>query len=371
MAKSRIGKVLGAMADIFSDTRQQPAADHSAAAMAALRALFVSGSRWEDLRLAGDDGKSHLPRELAQQLADIFAGKLTKLTFYDKNHPEKTLVLDKKLLSDPEFAKKLLDGTAMEEPRKPSAYQKWMNTLFGSYQAEMDEYQRKKTLYDAKRMMAQGKKLDRDQLPLPEEMQTIDRELHSETVETAMEKEEELAAQQMQQRQQMTARPREAEQAAQDAEEEELTPAERRRREALATLNRDDAGKGEIVDAVAVLLTCQAVRGQEAVEKSEERFDKAVGKMKKQPSFLELTREPDNLRAWLLGQSPQRMESELLHKLKAMGQALALRAAAGERKKQHAAPGMQREAPQKAPPVRVPQLVLTMGHHAEDGDKKK
>ena len=372
-----------------------PGADLVDAAREVLRALFVSGSDWSDLRIAGDGMDSHgrRPKELAEALLLLLSGKASKLYFFDAKNPDKHIAIDRKTLMDPAFLAALRDGKSPVAPEAPSEYKRLMNRLNGKYQKEIDEYQLKKTLYDIKTMQQQGKELGRDQLELPEEAEidlaaaklemTPEVMTQAEQVRQAEEEKERLITQ---------GKMTEEDYLDEDVDEAGLTVAEKRRRAAFKVLNRDDAGKGEIIDAIAVLLTCHMVAGKEGVENNAELFDKAVGDVKKQPAFMEMSKEPDTVRekAMVAAETPEeelkagaglvaikeqakalRAENVVFHEFLKM--ARAVKALAPAPHKKPAAPVKAPQAqptPQVKPKAPVPVRVLTMERRVDD-DKKK
>ena len=310
--KSMISKLTGTKPNA-GGRPADPGADMVNAAREVLRALFVSGSDWSNLRIAGDgmDSRGRKPAELAEALLLLLSGKAGKLYFFDAKNPDKHIAIDRKTLTDPAFLAALLSDKAMEEPEAPSEYQKLMNRLNGKFQKEMDEYRLKKTLHEIQKMRQQGKELGRDRLELPEEAEidltAAEMELTPELVEKA-----ELVRQAEEEKKRLAAEGKISEAEAYDegfaegGEEAGLTVAEKRRREAFKVLNRDDSGRGEVLDAIAVLLTCHMVAGKEGLEDNAELFDKTVGDVKKQPAFIKMSKEPESVRekAVLASQTP-------------------------------------------------------------------
>lgn len=374
-----------------------PGADLVDAAREVLRALFVSGSDWSDLRIAGDgmDSRGRKPKELAEALLLLLSGKAGKLYFFDAKNPDKHVSIDRKTLMDPAFLAALRDGKAPVAPEAPSEYKRLMNRLNGKYQKEIDQYQLQKTLYEIKTMQQQGKELGRDQLELPEEAEidlaaaklemTPEVMTQAEQVQQAEEEKERLIAQRK-----MT----EEDFLAEEGEEAGLTVAEKRRRAAFKVLNRDDAGKGEVIDAIAVLLTCHVVAGKEGVENNAELFDKAVGDVKKQPAFMEMSKEPDTVRekAMVAAETPEeelkagaglaaikeqtkalRAENVVFHEFLKMARAVKALTPAPHKKPAAPVPvkaPQAQPAPQVKPKAPVPVRVLTMERRVDD-DKKK
>lgn len=375
-----------------------PGADLVNAAREVLRALFVSGSEWSNLRIAGDgmDSRGRKPAELAEALLLLLSGKAGKLYFFDAKNPDKHIAIDRKTLTDPAFLAALLSDKAMEEPEAPSEYQKLMNRLNGKFQKEMDEYRLKKALYEIQKMRRQGKELGRDQLELPEEAEidltAAKLELTPELVESA-----ELVRQAEEEKKRLAAEGKISEAEAydedfvEDGEEAGLTVAEKRRRSAFAVLNRDDSGRGEVLDAIAVLLTCHMVAGKEGLEDNAELFDKAVGNVKKQPAFVEMSKEPESVRekAMLASQTPAeelkagagtatiaaqskalRAENVVFHEFLKMARAVKELMPAPHKKAP--APAAVKAPPQAAPRPKapVPVRVLTMERRVDNDDKK-
>ena len=376
-----------------------PGADLVDAAREVLRALFVSGSEWSDLRIAGDgmDSRGRKPKELAEALLLLLSGKAGKLYFFDAKNPDKHIAIDRKTLMDPAFLAALRDGKAPTAPEAPSEYKRLMNRLNGKYQKEIDEYQLKKTLYDIKTMQQQGKELGRDQLELPEEAE-IDFEAAKLEMTPEVMTQAEQARQEEEKRERLVIQGKMTEEdyLDEDVDEAGLTVAEKRRRSAFKVLNRDDAGKGEIIDAIAVLLTCHMVAGKEGVENNAELFDKAVGDVKKQPAFMEMSKEPDTVRekamaavetpdeklnagAGLVAIAAQtkalRAENVVFHEFLKMARAVKALAPAPHKKPAAPAPVKAPQA-QPTPQVKprpkapVPVRVLTMERRVDD-DKKK
>ncbi len=384
--KDEISKLIGAKPD--EDNRQvDPGADLVEAAREVLRALFVSGSDWKDLRIAGDgmDSRARKTSELADALLLLLSGKTEKLYFFDAKNPDKHMAVDRKILTNPAFLASLRDGKEAIAPEAPSEYKKLINQLNGKYQKEFDEYRFRKALYEIKKMQQQGKELGRDRMELPEEAKTdlmsAQQEMTPELVIRAQKEREKV---EREERLIIQGKMTEAD-FAEDSEEPGLTVAEKRRRAAFKVLNSDDSGRGEIIDAIAVLLACRIVAGKEGLEDNAELFDKTVGKVKQQPAFTEMTEEPERIQEKALeaAETPteelkagagmttiaedskaRRAENVIFHEFVKV--TLALRALnPAPRKTMPAQP----KVPQVAPPkhkVPVPVRVLTMERRVDD-----
>ena len=384
--KDEISKPIGAKPD--EDNRQvDPGADLVEAAREVLRALFVSGSDWKDLRIAGDgmDSRARKTSELADALLLLLSGKAEKLYFFDAKSPDKHIAVDRKTLMDPAFLASLRDGKEVVAPEAPSEYKKLINQLNGKYQKEFDEYRLRKALYEIKKMQQQGKELGRDRMELPEEAKTdlmsAQQEMTPELVIRAQKEREKV---EREERLIIQGKMTEAD-FAEDSEEPGLTVAEKRRRAAFKVLNSDDSGRGEIIDAIAVLLACRIVAGKEGLEDNAELFDKTVGKVKQQPAFTEMTEEPERIQEKALeaAETPteelkagagmtaiaedskaRRAENVIFHEFVKV--TLALRALnPAPRKTMPAQP----KVPQAAPPKHkapIPVRVLTMERRVDD-----
>ena len=385
--KDEISKPIGAKPD--EDNRQvDPGADLVEAAREVLRALFVSGSDWKDLRIAGDgmDSRGRKTSELADVLVLLLSGKAEKLYFFDAKNPDKHMAVDRKILSNPAFLASLRDGKEAIAPEAPSEYKKLINQLNGKYQKEFDEYRLRKALYEIKKMQQQGKELGRDRMELPEEAKTdlmsAQQEMTPELVIRAQKEREKV---EREERLIIQGKMTEAD-FAEDSEEPGLTVAEKRRRAAFKVLNSDDSGRGEIIDAIAVLLACRIVAGKEGLEDNAELFDRAVGDVKKQPAFAEMTEESENIQEKALavaetpteelkagaglaaaiaeGNKARRAENVIFHEFAKVARALKTLEPAP-----HKTTPPQPKVPQAAPPKHkapVPIRVLTMEHQVND-----
>ena len=385
--KDEISKPIGAKPD--EDNRQvDPGADLVEAAREVLRALFVSGSDWKDLRIAGDgmDSRGRKTSELADVLVLLLSGKAEKLYFFDAKNPDKHIAVNRKILTNPAFLASLRDGKEAIAPEAPSEYKKLINQLNGKYQKEFDEYRLRKALYEIKKMQQQGKELGRDRMELPEEakidLMSAQQEMTPELVIRAQKERENV---EREERLIIQGKMTEAD-FAEDSEEPGLTVAEKRRRAAFKVLNNDDSGRGEIIDAIAVLLTCHMVAGKEGLEDNAELFDRAVGDVKKQPAFAEMTEESENIQEKALavaetpteelkagaglaaaiaeGNKARRAENVIFHEFAKVARALKTLEPAP-----HKTTPPQPKVPQAAPPKHkapVPIRVLTMEHQVND-----
>ena len=367
-----------------------PETDLVDAAREVLRALFVSGSDWKNLRIAGDgmDRRGRKTSELADALVLLLSGKAEKLYFFDAKNPDKHIAVDRKTLMNPAFLAALRDGKETIAPEVPSEYKKLSNQLNGKYQKEFAEYRLKKTLYEIKKLQRQGKELGHEWMELPEEAEidltSAQQEMTPELVTQAQKKRENI---EREERLIIQGKMTEAD-FAEDSEEPGLTVAEKRRRAAFKVLNNDDSGRGEIIDAIAVLLTCHMVAGKEGLEDNAELFDKTVGDVKQQPAFAKMIEDPESVqdKALAATETPaeelktgagmtavaadskaRRAENVVYHEFSKIVRALKTLEPAPY--KNAAQTPVQPKAPQVAPPKHkapVPVRVLTLERRVDD-----
>lgn len=241
----------------------------------------------------GTDSRCRKSAELAEALLLLLSGKASKLYFFDAKNPDKHVAVDRKTLLDPAFLTALRDGKPGVAPKEPN---KWlMNRRGGEYRKAMERYQWEKALYEIKQLQQQGKELGRDLSELPEEAEIDLAAVRLEMTPELIAQVEEIRRAEEEKEQLIAEGNAVEEDFTEDKEKTEETVAEKRRQAAFKVLNRDDAGRGEVVDAIAVLLTCHMVAGKEGMENNAKLFDKAVGEVKRQPAFAEMTMEPEKV----------------------------------------------------------------------------